>query len=252
VIARLLVLLLALDVARAYAEPALDVPAALREANRVAIAGDWAALAELARGVLARPVAVAELAEAHRLAGIAAFMLARPAEAEAHFLAYLRVELDGRLDPALVPPDAVTFFNDVASRHAAELRARRPRPLGSWVLTLIPPAGQLQNGERTKAAVLGGLLGGLLVTNVGSYALLRAWCRTEGTAVSCDSGADHSRAAAILRPINLVAGVSLLLTYAFGVYDGVQGYRQRAREQAAQPFLAISPEAHVFGLSLRF
>src|SRR6185295_19835054 len=92
-----------------------------------------------------------DLAEAHRLAGIAAFFAQRNTDAETHFLAYLRIDLDGRLDPALYPPDVVAFFNDVASRHAAELRAQRAAlPKRSWWLTLLPPLGQRQNGDRTK------------------------------------------------------------------------------------------------------
>src|SRR6185295_11388479 len=117
-----------------------------------------------------------DLAEAHRLAGIAAFFAQRNTDAETHFLAYLRIDLDGRLDPALYPPEVVAFFNDVASRHAAELRALRNRPTRSWYLTLVPPFGQFQNGERVKGYVVGGVLGTLLAVNLTTYALLRSWC----------------------------------------------------------------------------
>ena len=96
----------------------------------------------------------------------------------------MRLDLDGRLDPALYPPDVVAFFNDVASRHAAELRARRAPPVRrSWIYTLLPPIGQYQNGEHTKAYVLGGTLGALLIANLTTYAYLRAWCdHTDGSA----------------------------------------------------------------------
>jgi hypothetical protein len=123
------------------------------------------------------------------------------------------------------------------------------------LINLLPPAGQLQNGERTKAYVLGGLLGALLVTNLATYALLRSWCdHTDGRSgggLTCDDGGDHSGAAARVRPINIASGIGFVLTYAFGVYDGVQGYRQRSRE-TVQPYVSGSAGARVFGITGRF
>jgi len=251
-----LVIVLGVLAGIARSQPAPETSAALRDGNLAATAGDWPAVSRLVEPLLQRPLAHADLAEAHRLAGIATFFLGRPAEAEAHFLAYLRIDLDGRLDPALVPPEVVAFFNDVASRHSAELRALRPRPRRSWVLNLVPPGGQIQNGERTKAFVLGGLLGGLLVTNITSYLVLRSWCTgtvgPSGSGASCDAHGDHNRGASILRPVNLVSGVGLILTYAFGVYDGVQGYRQHTREQGMQPFVAVALGSPLFGVTGTF
>lgn len=235
----------------AHAQPGWTTSDALREGNIAATAGDWQRLTALVEPLFQRALGSADLAEAHRLAGIAAFFQQRSAVAESHFLAYLRHDLDGRLDPALYPPEVVAFFNDVASRHAAELRALRTRPKRSWFLTLIPPVGQLQNGERTKAYVIGGVLGALLIANLATYAALRSWCdHTDGRAgggLTCDDGADHRRSAAKLRPINIASGIGFLAIYAFGVYDGVQGYRRRSREQAVAPFVAVSSENSVLG-----
>jgi hypothetical protein len=125
-------------------------------------------VSQLVEPLLLHPLAIADLAEAHRLAGLAALFQQRDDVAERHFLAYLRITPTGRLDPALYPPEAVTFFSDVASRHAAELRATPSPPERSWWLTLIPPLGQLQNEERGKAYVLGGALGILLAGNLTS------------------------------------------------------------------------------------
>jgi len=240
----------------ARAQPGLTTSEILRDGNTAALAGDWQRVTQLVVPLLQRRLAPADLEEAHRLAGIAAFFQQRTSDAEGHFLAYLRLDLDGRLDPALYPPDVVAFFGDVASRHAAELRALRTRPKRSWLLTLLPPGGQLQNGERTKGYVLGGLLGTLLVTNLTTYAILRSWCdHTDGPAgggYTCDDGGNHHRQAAKLRPINIASGIGFLAMYAFGVYDGVQGYRQRSREQMVQPFAAISTESSVWGIVGRF
>ena len=246
----------------AHAEPATSE--ILRAGNTAATAGDWARVAQLVDPLLRQPLgspdqtlAPADRAEAHRLAGIAAFFDHRAPDAEGHFLAYLRIELDGRLDPALYPPEVVAFFSDVASRHAAELRAMRTRPASrSWVLTLLPPFGQFQNGERTKGWVLGGTLGVLLVVNLTTYYFLRSWCAhtngSGGGGLTCNDTHDHTAEAIRIRPYNIASGVGFLLTYAYGVYDGVQGYRQHAREPVVRPFVGVSPESRIFGVSGRF
>jgi hypothetical protein len=222
----------------------------LRDGNAAALAGDWQRVAQLVDPLLVGQLSDADLGEAHRLAGLAAFFQQRSVDAEAHFLAYLRIDLDGRLDPALYPPDVVAFFNDVASRHAAELHAQRATPRPTWLYTLLPPVGQFQNGERTKAYVLGGTLGVLLATNLVTYAYLRAWCdHTDGPGgggLTCGDGPggrDGTRAAERIRPINIASGIAFWVVYAYGVYDGIRGYRRISREQALQPYVTISHAA---------
>ena len=197
----------------------------------------------------------ADLAEAHRLAGLAAFFQQRPADAEAHFLAYLRLELDARLDPTLYTPDVVNFFEDVKSRNQAELRARRPKPRRYWLLNLVPPLGQLQNGERTKGIVLGAMLGGFAVGGVSSYLALRSWCThtsgPSGASYTCDgdgTGKDRARTAGIMRGVAMVSGVGFALTYAYGVYDGASGYRRRT----VTPFIAPGADGGVVGVAGSF
>lgn len=243
------------------AQPAPTTSAVLRDGNAAAVAGDWPRVAQLVDSLLRRALPPADLAEAHRLAGLAAFFQQRTADAETHFLSYLRIDLDGRLDPALYPPDVVAYFNDVASRHAAELRALRSlhvRPRRSWVYNLVPPAGQFQNGERTKGYVVAGLLGTFLVANLTTYYFLRSWCdHTEGVGgggLTCSDGpAGHDRTATAerLRPYNIASGIGFLITYAYGVYDGVHGYRKQSRD-ALQPFVTGGADSRVFGITGTF
>lgn len=249
-----------LSAAVARAQPGVAPSEVLREGNTAALAGDWRRVAELVEPLLGQQLPAADLGEAHRLAGIAAFFAQRTPAAEQHFLMYLRIDGDGRLDPALYPPDVVAFFNDVASRHAAEIRALHAPPPGrSWLYTLIPPAGQLQNGDRTKAYVIGGLLGALLVTNLTTYAYLRSWCdHTDGPAgggLTCSDGPgghDGTQAAQRLRPFNIASGIAFWVVYAYGVYDGIRGYRRVSRERALQPYVTVSTEGNVFGVIGRF
>lgn len=249
--------LLGLPAAVAHAQPGAATSDLLREGNTAALAGDWARVAELVDPLLGHPLPAADLAEAHRLAGLAAFFQLRNADAEAHVLAFLRIDLDGRLDPALYPPDVVAFFGDVASRHAAELRALHVPPRRrSWLYTLAPPLGQLQNGDRTKAYVMGGVLGVPLVINLATYLTLRSRCdHTEGPAgggLTCDDGGGFTGTARKLQPINIASGIAFWAVYVYGVYDGIRGYRRVSREQVVQPSVTLSAGSNVFGIAGSF
>jgi hypothetical protein len=237
----------------AHADPGASTSDRLRQGNAAALAGDWPRVAQLVEPLLQHPLAAPDLAEAHRLAGLAALFEQHAELAERHFLAYLRLAPTGRLDPALYPPEAVTFFSDVASRHAAELREPSPR---SWWLTLIPPLGQLQNGEATKAYALGGVLGALLVADLTSYYFLNKWCQVtdgpKGSGLTCYNGGDRNHDAARLRPYNIASGIGVLAVYAYGVVDGILGYRRRSHELALEPFVTAAPDRGTLGILARF
>ena len=229
----------------APAQPTSNDPSiVLREANAAATGGDWSRVSAFVGPLLARSLEPSDLAEAHRLAGLAAFFNNQQPEAEHHFVAYLRIDHDGHLDPALYPPEVINFFNDVRSRHARELRPPSKRYM---ILAAIPPLAQFQNGDRGKAWVLTGLLGGLAVINITSYAMLRSWC--PNPASTCDaSGTNHWRHASELEAVNIISGISLIGTVVYGVWDGVRGYRRRTRELEVAPYIAPNDGGGVAGL----
>ena len=231
--------------------PPTEPAAALREANAAATAGDWTKVAAYVQPLLARSLEPTDLGEAHRLAGLAAFFGNHLPEAEQHFFAYLKLDLDGHLDPALYPPEVVNFFYDVRARHKAELNALRPPTKRYAVLNLVPPFGQFQNGERTKGIVVGSLLGAFLVANVTSYLVVRSWCHNPGSTCD-DSGTDHFRRANQLTTVNTLTGLGAIVTYIYGVWDGVSGYRRRTREQRYTPYVAPSNDGAMIGVSTRF
>ncbi len=239
--------------APASAQPASDV---LRDGNAAATAGDWATVDQLVRPLLAQQLASADLAEAHRLAGLAAFFRGDKPTAEHNFLSYLRIDLDGQLDPTLYPPEVITFFSNVKAKHNAELRARRKQSKRYWLLNLVPTGGQFQNGDRTKGFLLGGVMGAFLIGNVSTFLVLRSWCTRVsgegGSSLTCDDSKDRASTASQLRTINLVTGVGLILTYAYGVYDGVQGYRRKTREQRIQPFVTQTAHESFIGVAGSF
>jgi hypothetical protein len=192
--------------------------------------------------------APADRAEAHRLVGLAHFFLGELPEAEAAFLAYLRLDLDGRLDPSQVPPEAVTFFEDVRARHAAELRRQRPRQRRYPLLNLLPPGGQLQNRERGKAVALGVAELSLLAVNVASYVALARACRDDDFTCAWDGTEDPGKARA-LRAANYLSGVALIGVYLYGVFDGFRGYRRAGRQPA--PVVVLAPGGDGLGVAAR-
>ncbi len=237
--------------ARGSAQPGVDPAATLSAAQDALRDGDYAAVLELVARIVEAP-ARADRAEAWRLRGLASYFLGDLAGAEVAFLDYLKLDLDGRLDPTLVPPEAVTFFEDVRSRHAAELRALRPRQKRYRVLNLVPVAGQLQNGETTKGLVIGGLELGLAVTNVTTYLVLRSWCKRDGFTCESDGG-DIPVAGRRVRFANYASGIALIGVYAYGVWDAFRGHRRRNREQAAPVVSVVPMEGGVgLGTSLSF
>lgn len=251
---------IALLVALAIAAPAVHAqpltPAqVLAEGNGLATSGDWLKVSQLVDPLLRGQLPTADLAEAHRLAGLAAFFLGRRGDAETHFVTYLRIDLDAQLDPGLYPPEVVTFFNDLKAKYNAELKARRPKQKRRWYLTLLPPLGQWENGEKTKAVIIGGTLGVFLAANITSAIMLRSWCTRvtgdEGSSLTCDDkGNDHYGSAPTLRAINVIGGVGAILTYAYGVFDGVKNYRRRSREQSMQPFVTSTASGEsLFGVA---
>ncbi len=197
---------------------------------------DYDRVLALAGQVAAAAPDKADLAEAHRLLGLAHFFRHEDAAAEADFLAYLQLDLDGRLDPSTTPPEAIAFFEDVRARHAADLRKLRPRPRRWRLLNLIPPGGQIQNGEITKAWVIGGAEIVLAAADLTTYFLLRSWCSPND--FTCTRGGnDVTGLARKLRVANYVAGAALIGVYLYGVLDGMHGYA-RAREA---PVVGIVP-----------
>jgi hypothetical protein len=246
----------------AHAQPGTDAPndpaVALREANAAASAGDWQRVAAFVQPLLARQLDKTDLAEAHRLAGIAALYAQPPDQvaAEHHFVAYLRIDLDAHLDPTLYPPEVVNFFNDVRARHAVELKALRPKSKRYAVLAVLPPFAQFQNGEKVKGIVVGSLLGAFLATNLTTYFVLRSWCShvSYGGNVSstCDDNTNHAHAATTLRGLNIATGVGFIFTYAYGVYDGIRGYRRESRERALVPYVTTSNGYSVVGVGMSF
>src|SRR6476646_7301757 len=59
--------------------------------------------------------------ELHRIAGLSAFNLGKPEDAERHFGAVLRLDPDYAMDPFTVPPPAIALFEKIRKDMGATL-----------------------------------------------------------------------------------------------------------------------------------
>jgi hypothetical protein len=177
----------------------------------------------------------ADRLEALRVYGIACTLTGRRTAAEGAFLLLLREEPSMRLDPALVRPEAVAFFDEVRARHRAELLTayRKNRRPYYWALDVIPLAGQLQNRQWKKAIVFGALELALLATNITTGALLGHYA---GPHDDFDANmVDHRNLFAPLRDVNWISFGVLLSVTAAGIIDGfVVGARRAERDRQAE------------------
>lgn len=184
---------------------------------------DYAAAQSLAAKVLdAGSVRRQDRAEAWRIRGVALFFLGDAPASEAAFVAYLKLDPEGHLDPVRVPPTCIVFFEDVRARHAAEIARSRPGPKKYFLLNFVPPGGQIQNGDTTKAWLIGSAEVALLSANIATYFVLRSWC-DQGPS-TCDAGGqnpDRAGRARALRALNIATGVGFVAVYTYGVIDGI-------------------------------
>jgi hypothetical protein len=236
----------ALVVLCASAVALADTRADLAEADRLLVAGDHPAAEAGAARISARPALLpAERAEALRIRGLALFYLGDLARAEGELAAYLELEPSAHLDPALHPPEAVVFLEEVRARHAGKLRAAPPRRR-SGALNLLPPLGQIQNGHHVKAVILGLAEATLLAINGGTYVALRSSCNDD---LTCDRGYDSARR---LRIVNLTSGALFVGIVAYGIIDGYVGLSRSAERDRLH--LSVVPlwGGAVVGAAARF
>jgi len=220
-----------------HAQPGVSSAGAeLGAANSALTDGEYKKAADIAGAMIGRSLSLSDLAEAYRVYGLALFFLERRTESEAALLEYLKLDADGNFDPTLVPPEAIVFFENVRARHAADLRALRPKPKRKRYrfVNLLPPIGQFQNGDLGKGwaiAITGTLL---IATNATTLLVYRDWCDSDdGT---CDGGetggTDRTSAAKIIRRVNLASAFALVGLYTYGVIDGYVGYGRESKELA--------------------
>jgi hypothetical protein len=178
--------------------------------------------------------------EALRIYGIACTLTNRRTTAEGAFLLLLREEPSTRLDPALVRPEAVAFFDEVRTRHRDELLAayRKTRPKYYWALDLIPLAGQFQNRQWKKAVLFGSLELALFAGNLATGLTLDHY---KGDHLDFKpDGHDYTNLYAPLQAVNIACFVGLLVVTSAGIIDAfVVGKKRQQRERLVEARLGL-------------
>jgi hypothetical protein len=217
--------------APAWAQPG-NVTGEIEAAQDALSSADYTRAATITEGIVRGGLSRSDLMEAWRIRGLALFFLEKRAEAEQALFEFLKLDPDATLDAAIVPPEAISFLEEVRTRYRTDLDKYRPKAKRKlyWWLNLVPVAGQIQNGDTTKAWIFGSAEGVLLATNITTFALLRSWCDDKDVCESSD-GTNRSDAARAARAINAVSGVALIGVVGYGIVDGFLGQRRISRER---------------------
>ncbi len=232
--------------------PLVDTQTPLALAARQLEDGELVSAERTLRRFLLQPSA--ERAEAFRLLGLSLFYQERALEARAAFLDYLLLRPDAHLDPALVPPEAISVFEDVRARNFSEIESRRPKPKKKryMLLNLVPGAGQLQNGDSAKAVVIGLGLGAAITANVASYYWLTKNCDKQ-TRV-CGEPDEPSSKATDIQVLNQLSGATAIGIYVYAVIDGYLGYRsaERAEKTPTRDHMRVGVLPNSGGTAVQF
>lgn len=198
-----------------------DAAGALERARAAYEYGDIDEMVESARQVSdgrLRPSA-AQRASALRYLGIGLFLTGRSEGAETAFFELLRLRPESRLDPQTTRPDAVAFFEQVRLRYAQPIRdAARASNRKTFIWNFLPPAGQIQNSQTTRAITIGGIEVASLATAIASFALLKNW---QG-AYNTFPGRQHE--AEFVRQVNWISVGVLGAAFVYGIIDGIAHY----------------------------
>jgi hypothetical protein len=211
----------------------------LRQAQERFDFGDYEGVVQLLRPIVDEeaPLPLVDRSEALRIYGIACVLTGRRVAAEGAFVLLLRAEPRTELDPTLVRPEAVSFFEEVRARWRAELVAayRRNRGKRYTILNFLPPAGQFQNHQRAKGYAVGAAEVALLATNITTGVLLNQW------ETSTHEFPGHKDAAHAMIPINIASFAALLSVVVYGIVDGlVVGHRLSVEERRDERRLMMS------------
>lgn len=234
---RRLALALALVAAPLAAQPA--DPADLMRAMRDAVARADDATAEArAREALARYEALSpdQLVEVHTTLGILLHARDEAIEARRQFEAALSLRPDLELDPVLVSPKTIDFFDEIRAEVAptagepvrsATIRyvaVPDPRPTAALRSLAVPGWGQIGKGDRTRGIAfatawgvgLAGTLGSHLARADARRAYLAAGTPEEATALYADYDRWHKARAAFALGTGVVWAAAVVDALATG------------------------------------
>jgi hypothetical protein len=218
--------------------PEVEATLALERARAAFEYGDMEMVVDSARLVAEGRSRPAQRVQALRFLGIGLFLTGRPEGAETAFFELLRQKPDARLDPTHTRPDVVAFFETVRARHATEIEQARPSKY--FLLALLPPVGQFQNGDRGRGVTFAAIEAVSLGLAIGTYVQLRAWRNPAD-----DTFGTHTDDARALKILNNVSLGIFAATVTVGIIDGIANFHH---SDDTPPLAFLTPN----GLGFRF
>lgn len=266
------------------------------ERGRAAYArGEWSRTIELVRPLLypeLRLETEGQVAEAHRMLGVAYLFEKQNEPARQEFRKLLQLRPDYRFDALLDPPQVVDFFNGIlreseaelaevqARRRQEELQRRREADAlarakagptvvekrlvrNSFAVNFIPfGAGQFQNGQRGKGwgfllgeAALAATSVGALTANFALYGFsYRLPCRTpdDPSAGGCTIDRSAQQRSETLIKVQVVSGALFFAAAAWGIADAILNFRPETPMARVQPTPFLLDRGLGAGLAFRF
>jgi hypothetical protein len=220
--------------------PEMEATLALERARAAYEYGDMEMVVDSARIVAegrSRPTPIQRV-QALRFLGVGLYLTGRAEGAEAAFFELLRQKPGAKLDPTHTRPDVVAFFENVRARHASEIQQARPTKY--FVLALLPPAGQFQNGDRARGITLAAIEAVTLGVAIGTYAQLKSWQNKNDLTFP-----GHNDDAHTLKLLNNLSVAVFAATVAVGIIDGIANFHHNDDEP---PLAWLTPS----GLGFRF
>lgn len=214
--------------------------AALVRATAAYEYGDMVQVVEAVRPVAegTLPANTSQRARALRYLGVGLFLTNRALGAENAFSEWLRIDPSARLDPTSTRPEVVAFFENIRHQHVKREMSSR-----TFAWNLIPPAGQFQNGQKTKGWILAGVELTSALSSATTSLLLYSWKHK-------DSTYDHDN---LVHGMRMVQYASLGLfgaAFIYGVIDGLVNYYKTPDETTGSLSWKFSPQDG--GLRLTF
>jgi hypothetical protein len=282
----------AVAVAPARANPSRNASDALERGHNAYDRGDYGRAIDTLHPLLYPSIELAtedDVVLAHRLLALSYFFVDKPKEAEQEVTSLLALRPNYALDPIVDPPVAVRFFDDVRQRQSERLRAIESREHDeverarkeaerrqaaqhaqaervyvdrvveqhSRFIALLPfGAGQIQNGQTTKAILFGTSETLLAATSLGTWGELTFSSRfpfnpATGRREFTKSDATLAQA---LTGLQLASGAAFYAIALWGIIDAqvlfkrevVRGERERRSPSKRTPLTVIPLKTPTF------
>ncbi len=172
--------------------------------------------------------------------GASQFILGNKEIATGWFLSIIRDNPDYELNPVYFPPEIISFYNEVKESVGPVVFKREQK---YFYLNFLPfGAGQFQNHDYIKGALIAGLEAVALTINLDTY------LRRKAIEIDGKYPPERISEAKRLQSIQLISGGVFIAGYIYGVIDGSLNYKN----DPVRIGVSILEQDSILSLSFRF